>query len=327
MNKAKVLVSVFVFYATISVIFYGVGKSAYTPPSVEIDEITIPYSDIYKSINESQLTSFQLGEYDLTNRISIHNVYVLNYSVDTSPYMVRRAESLADYFLGPITFQSGIFKSIAKDWNKKYGTMETLYPGDEIYLYPRVTLNVKDWIRWNAWVVCGVFDEQSGINEWYDTYRIAVPTSFSKFEFIGKLHLGTMGSCDRYYLIDIIYTDINLTGLSLGEIYEYLVPEGKAQIAERYGGVVKGELHKIAPTEIAFHELQLNRDFGGGVWGTIKEIFYMWKEGMKMMTDTGEYGVAAIILEAFVYAPFLIILGWIIYKEAQSWIPFLRGGD
>lgn len=321
MNKIKVLVSVFIFYSFLFIIVGAAkGNISSDATTIEIADIDIPYKDTLESINETLLSQFKPGEYGLSNRIDILNVYVLNYSVsdaEMASYFVPRAESVGDYITG-ILSPTGVFRSIAKEWHRKHDTMDMLYPGDEIYLYPRIRVNVPDWIRFNAWLVVGVFDAYSPPNEWDDIYVRKLPNVYSAFETIVKLHLGTMGHYDKYYIIDVIETDVDLTGLSPTEIWEYLFPEKKADIVERYGGVVKGEIYAEQPAGITYHELQLNQR--GGVWGTIGEIIKMWQNGAEVFTS--EDGIIGVLLKLFVYMPILMVLGWILYTEGKSFVPF-----
>ena len=48
---------------------------------------------------------------------------------------------------------------------------------------------------------------------------------------------------------------------------------------------------------------------------------------MQFMTDTEKYGIAAYIINLLYYTPIIMVVGWILYTEAKSFIPFIRGGE
>ena len=326
MNKIRVLVMIFIMYSIMNIAFIGIGETVSTTmPNIEIPDVDVPYAELLNDSQRSTVGIFKLGEYGLSKNINILDVYIDNEKHDTFGWMKKNLEGWD--WLNPLNWNLANFQDIKKAWLSKYGTKENLSAGDDIYLYPVIQVKPTHYLHPNAWIVAGVFDAYSNDASYTSTYRQMIPLSSQNIEMIAGLYLGKMTQYDRYYIIDVIYTDVNLSGISISDILNYLIPEGKAQIAERYGGVIPGEIHVDAPSTVSFHELQLNKHYGSGVWGGITRIMDAWKTGMQFMTDTEKYGIAAYIINLLYYTPIIMVVGWILYTEAKSFIPFIRGGE
>jgi len=331
MNWARTIMSLFIFYGLLAFIISSVGETISEEPGLR-EAIDFQHIDLdaYNNDNEVQsysdllqsqaqlmgMDTFQFGEYHLSNVIDIDRVYLLNKSIDVSGYWQKRLSGWD--WVNPFNWASAAPSNELKNrWESKYGTQDKFAEGETVYAYPYIKIRPDKYWHFNTWVVGGIFDAHSGVNQWTDTYSKKITMTGKGYDCILRLDFGKQGHYTRYYVIDVIYTDIDLTGWSPNEIMDYFAAEGKAQYIERYGGAIQGEDTSDIPASIASHTLGKTSDSGFQRFMSSLSTGYEAFKG---------YGVVSTLLEIVIFAPIGVLISYIVYVEGRSWIPFIRGG-
>ena len=337
MNKAKVIVSIFIFYSVIIYFVSSIGAETNSRIATQMSNLDIPthmpYEDILNKSGMLDSDIFKLGEYGWSKNVNFNGVYVCS----------KSSSELGLYDLLPLTIHDVSFSKDPLQWiyNKiidhrkiafndalqhirKYAKENFSY-GEHLYVYPDISIHYdKHWFHPNFWIVVGIFDANNPPNKWNDIQAYKLPLTYYDYRTLLQLNFGTMGYYDRYFVIDVIYTDVDLKGLSISDIVNYIIPSGKAQVVERYGGIIYGENHIPAPNSLTYHQLQLSKQYGTGLHSMLMHFIENFKNGMELITKDNPLGT---LLYIIIFSPMIFLISWIIYTEAKSFIPFIRGGD
>ena len=269
------------------------------------------YSDLYQKMNESGFYDFRLGEYGVdqaiynNNRIQFTGVYVSTTKYDTSNMWKQVSDNLFDkatWWLRPAFYPS------RTKWTHE--NLKNVSEGQSVYVYPRIKYNPAG-LDLNRWLVVRCWDVEG--NTWLsDSVKYAVETG-GAIEKIFRLYLGNMSSHDLYYEIDVIQADRDISDLFTvtGEI-----DSEKAELIEKYGGVIYGDEHSSFPSgPMSPHELYLKAPSSNPVYSAFKQISI----GYNKVVANSDLGVISQILMIFLTL-IPIGMGYIIYTEIRAWI-------
>jgi len=332
MNWSKAIISLAIFYGLIAIIFAGIGETlktnadvAYVATGVDLDDYTIDVESYQHLVDRSAkkigLDQFKMGEYNFMDgdkdAITVHAVWHSTRKMDSF-----KSEEFAEKWYLQIPLVGGWLRDKnIRDAVDRYKRehMSRIGEGEQVYLYPYFEVDLRKasgeylglwkYIVVRGWDVVG--------NEWFTNMWRWSPAIGDTKLIVARLDGGVMPQRDLYYCIDFVVCDTDITDYFTLERYLQI---GKADVAERYGGVIYGDVSIQQPQYMQPHQLSMKPT--GGVSGFFEIIGNV---GIAYNAFQG-YGVVSLLINAFLFIPIGIGMTYIVFDVARSFVPFIRGG-
>ena len=335
MNWAPVILGMMLFYGVLGVLFAEIGDTMKTNEDFaqivtgqDVDIQDYPGFDIVSyqhlvqdTAKEILMDQFIMGEYNLSDGIEVHHVWHSEKKLDTRKEKIDVAYD-SWFFLDP-DWWGHHFGNIKRwlygedeyeEWIDNHRT--NISYNEQVYIYPHFTVNLGEvypsiwrYVVVNAWDVYG--------NKWTSNPWTWEPWIGGTANIVARLDAGKMPKRDFYYCIDFIRADTDIRDyFTLSKFLEI----GRAEIVERYGGVIYGDESVEMPLAMQVHELTMRPDSGFN-----KLVEWIGNIGIGFQAFQG-YGLISILFDILIATPLLFMTAYILYYEARDWIPFVGGG-
>lgn len=347
MDSLKVLMSVIIIYGLIGVGMNTLGASIREEPDFARVAPDANYSEVYSehqvesylaAINDSArkmgINRFKIGEYDLSDRINVRHVWHSTQKLDTRKVKIKN-EDMVDAIFDPDAWKNvgeGIFNFVTRkdayqQWKDNHRT--NISYNNPVFIYPhfRVKLTNKDeenelitGVDLERFVAVRAWDARG--NNWLSDAWKWSPWIGGTADIVSRLNAGDMPKRDLYYAIDFIIADTDVSRLLTDPAsnLQQLQDRGKAEVVERYGGVIYGDEEAPRPTSMQDHVLRA-RSTGG----FSKLIDVIGNVGIAWSSFQG-YGIISLLIDVMIATPLAVALLFIGYREALRMIPFVGQG-
>ena len=275
------------------------------------------YEDLYKKMGEAGFYEFRFGEYGIdetlfeANRIKIQDVYVDIMKHDISDKWCLVPDK---GFFGTLTaWQQALEKFLHGDKMKwEHDNLYNVSQGEDVYIYPKFIYNPKGW-DWDRWIVIRIWYVNA--DQWVNDVWKEDVISGGKINMYARLYMGKMPKNDVYYELNFIQADRDIEDWWNFEGY---VKMGQAEIVEKYGGFIKGDVStpNFVGSTMSPHELHLNPATGG-----VNKIFSLLGnigKGMNVLTSGNlPYGFNQLII-IFIISPITLLITFLILTYTMS---------
>jgi len=333
MNWGKTILSIFIIYGLIGLVLAGVGSTLKTEPGLGEIAVGINATE-YSNQNDIQsymdtvvragkragMDEFRLEkDYGLSDKITVFDIWVSDESIGSYKGEVSSGGSWWDVAYDtirnmlsgkPFTYNTPSYDR----WKDK--SRSNLSYGENVYIYPHFAVNLdKDFVNIWRYVVVQGWDVNG--NRWFTNMWTYEPWVGGTYDIVAELNGGKMPKTDLFYCIDYIVSDTDIKDYFQLQSYLQI---GKAEVVERSGGMIAGDIHLPIPTQMRPHTLSKTPNSGFSGF-----IDILGNVGIAYNAFQG-YGVISLLINIILFAPIGIISAYMIYTEARSWIPFISGG-
>lgn len=328
-NWSRTIMELLIFYGIIGILLGGVGASIKANDELAVVSGTLPadygsetmdmesYHDLLKSSMEEagiEIDKLRQGEFGLSDKIDVLHVWHSEKKLDTLTETTEYNMLDPDWWEKIIGDIKRFFTGERKygGWSKNHRT--NLSAGEDVYIYPHFTIDREGFDPYQRYIVVQAWDV--GGNRWFQDIWEWQPWHGRTANIVARLYLGKMPKRDLFYCIDFARCDTDVTDYFH---YEKLKEQGRADIVERYGGVIYGDesTEPLWGAYMAPHEI--SRAPSGGL-DTFFDIIGNIAIGWAVFQS---YGVVSLILNTIIFGPISIIILYVVYTEVKSILPFI----
>lgn len=333
----KFIATGIVFWGFIGLILAGIGETAMQEPEFAsvIGDNTFEYTQenmdrfgsywyiLNDTFNKLEQDTFQYGEYGLSDEITIIDVYHSTNEYSTDKYGWNFKEGwgvLGDFYLWIKTKLGYGYE----EW--EHGSMTSIDEGEKVYMYVEVIYNPDsfDWampynpnasygryLVINAWDVYG--------NEWLSAKDVEFQKqSGGEYREIFRLNCGLMPKTDLYYTVDVVEIDLDSHDW---KDYTQSIKVSIADLVERYGGVIRGEVTLEMPLYMSAHELTREKSEPvKGILSALKTI----PNGFSTFFKQSNNFIVSILIMTFLITLYLMKVAYAVIIQATSLLPFVN---
>jgi len=326
MNWSKTILSLMIFYGLLALVLGSVGETLKTDAGMReavIGDINVDdYADLnklqsyFETVNESAkrmgIDQFKMGEYDLTDKINVYDVWFSNKSVGSMKVKLLNSGSLWDWIKNGFDPDYHPFGVSYDKW--KNAARTSLHENESVYLYPHFIVDMPNDV--NIWRYVLVRGWDANNNVWFTNMWSWEPWLGGTSNIVAELNGGVMGDRDLFYCLDFVVCDTDVADYFVLEKY---LEMGKAELVERYGGMIPGDIQVVAPEYMQPHTISKTPDSG---FSNFLDI--IGNVGIAYNTFQG-FGIISLLFNGIIFAPLAVLGTYIAYTEARSWVPFVSG--
>jgi hypothetical protein len=348
------LVMLAVYYGTLGLILNGMAGAVneyntldngtipvdYEPDDVFTGEMREWYEEMSSNFEQMEQNTWPGDnmEVGLSDRIEIKPVY--HATEDYSEY------PSGDWIFEPDSFQSFFNQWFAGggNWQMKYeywdyGNRMNMSPGEEVWIYPHIYYNSPGIyfggeVTDTAFLTVWGFDATRG-KAFENVYELETTGMESGYAYskIYKFYANEMTNHDLQYVIDVAVlkepglADAAYSALKGGMSYQQIenMYDCNINLEERYCGVIYGEKGRADYWHNAPQGTNIPHtgyETSGGAFKWLRDAI----TGFAFLTSDEVPMPIAWLARILVFGPLGVLLGYVIWTEVRSLIPFISGG-
>ena len=338
MKWSKTIMALMIFYGLIGFGVTSIGASlrdeqfkdmaSILDPSINWDDYNIDIESyqwlVQDSANKMGIDIFRLGEFNVLpeedDAISVAGVWSSTEEVwENDDFKIKPASNWWNWWYN--------WMRNPDYWVKKVqdAHMSNISASEPVYIYPYFYIELEggffDLPNLNQFIILKAWDVYD--DYWFTEMISMAHTWDSDITIVAKLKAtDDMPKHDLYYCIDFVVCDTDL-----GDYFdiERALSIGKADIVERYGGVVYGDesVASMVGSQMTPHTISKSPT------GGITSIFRVLGDFVIGFKSFQGYNHVSTLFNITIFTPMILLIGYIIYTEIKSLVgllPFSGGG-